>query len=131
MVWYFDLRRRASDASAALGDLAGRQPIRNIPVGFIGFSQAGWVIPMAAKSNRASAFMVIVSGPVVTTREQMRFQCLTRNDAKFWNKYTEDEAREHIRNVPDPFPFLRGGSVTTTRGASCGQRSQESMHLRL
>jgi pimeloyl-ACP methyl ester carboxylesterase len=108
----------ASDASAALGVLTGRQSIRNIPVGFIGFSQAGWIIPMAAKSNRAAAFMVIVSGPVVTTREQMRFQVLTRNDANFWNKHTEDEVREHIRNDPDPFPFGDTDPVDTLRDLS-------------
>lgn len=108
----------ARDASAALDVLAGRLSARKIPIGFIGFSQAGWIIPIAASDNRATGFMVIVSGPVVTTREQMRFQLLTGNDAGFWSRHTEEEAREHIRNDPDPYPFIDTNPVDALRELS-------------
>lgn len=110
----------ASDASAALASLVNRKSIRNMPVGFFGFSQAGWIIPMAARSNRAAQFMVIVSGPVVTTREQLRFQFFSESEgrATFWNTHTEAQAREHIRNDPDRFPFTDTDPLDTLEGLS-------------
>ena len=39
----------AKDASAAVNLI--NQRIKNMPVGLVGFSQAGWIIPMAAEQN--------------------------------------------------------------------------------
>jgi len=72
----------------------------------MGFSQAGWIIPLAAKINRKVNFMVIFSGPVVNTLEQLRFQFYTNGNPGFWDTHTETEAREHIRNDPDRYQFV-------------------------
>ena len=96
----------AGDASAAVNALIAHLPSNRGPAGLLGFSQAGWIIPLAAKANPAVKFMVLFSGPVVTTREQLRFQFLTAGDPKFWDVHSEAEARTHMRDDPDRFQFV-------------------------
>lgn len=95
----------AADARAATNALAARLPARQGPIGLLGFSQAGWVIPLAATKNPAVGFMVLFSGPVVSAREQLRFQFFTNGDRRFWETHTEAEAREHLRHDPDRYQF--------------------------
>jgi pimeloyl-ACP methyl ester carboxylesterase len=99
----FDLL--AADASVAVTALSARLPDGHLPTGLLGFSQAGWIIPLAAKKNPSVRFMVLFSGPVVTAREQLRFQFFTEGNRAFWDTHTEADAREHIRNDPDKYPF--------------------------
>jgi pimeloyl-ACP methyl ester carboxylesterase len=95
----------ASDAAAALRELARRLPRDRVPVGLIGFSQAGWIIPIAATRSPEAEFIILWSGPLVTTLEQLRFQFLTEGKANFWNQHSEAEAREHVRSDPDRYQF--------------------------
>ncbi len=96
----------ATDAAAAVKELARRLPRDSrVPVGLIGGSQAGWIIPLAALRSPDVSFMVIWSGPLVTAREQLRFQFYTDGKADFWDHHTETEAREHIKSDPDRFQF--------------------------
>lgn len=94
----------AKDAAAAAMELARYLPSR-IQLGLLGFSQAGWVIPMAASKNTKVDFMVFFSGPVATTLEQLRFQFYTNGNSKFWDTHTEADARAHISNDPDRYQF--------------------------
>ncbi len=95
----------AGDASAAVNVLSAHLPAKQGLIGLLGFSQAGWIIPLAATKNRAVRFMVLFSGPVITAREQLRFQFFTEGKANFWETHTEAEAREHLRNDPDRYQF--------------------------
>lgn len=95
----------ASDASAASYALLANLPASCGPLGLMGFSQAGWVIPIAAKKNPKINFMIIFSGAVVNTLEQLRFQFYTQGNSNFWDTHTEAEAREHIKNDPDRYQF--------------------------
>ncbi len=95
----------AVDASAAVNVLSSHLSARQGPIGLMGFSQAGWVIPLAANKNRTVRFMVLFSGPVVTAREQLRFQFFTQGNLDFWATHTEAEAREHLHNDPDRYQF--------------------------
>ncbi|OGX89991.1 alpha/beta hydrolase family protein [Hymenobacter coccineus] len=95
----------AADASAAATALAAQLPAQHGPVGLAGGSQAGWVIPLAATQNPAVGFMVLFSGPVVSVREQLRFQFFTNGDRRFWETHTEAEARAHLRHDPDRYQF--------------------------
>jgi uncharacterized protein len=79
---------------------------KNIPIGLLGFSQAGWIIPLAAAGNQNVNFMVIFSGPVITAKEQLRFQFFTKGNVNFWDTHTEAEAREHILKDPDMYEFI-------------------------
>ena len=101
-----NLETLASDASAAAKELSMHLTVKDIPLGLLGFSQAGWVIPLAAKNDIKLQFMVLFSGPVATTLEQLRFQFYTQGNSSFWDTHREAEAREHIRNDPDRYQFV-------------------------
>ncbi len=100
-----NLNLLALDASAAINSLREQLPTKQRKLGLMGFSQAGWIIPIAAKINRNVRFMVVFSGPVVTTLEQLRFQFYTEGNQNFWDTHSEAEAREHVRSDPDRYQF--------------------------
>lgn len=99
-----NLNLLAKDANAATQLL--HQKVHNIPIGLIGASQAGWIMPIAAQANQDVDFMVLFSSPLITTREQLRFQFFTNGRADFWECHTEAEAREHVFNDPDKYEFV-------------------------
>jgi pimeloyl-ACP methyl ester carboxylesterase len=98
-----NLHLLAQDARAAVKLL--KQKLPSLPLGLLGFSQAGWIIPLAATANPLVEFMVLFSGPTVTTLEQLRFQFYTAGRTDFWEHHSETDAREHIQNDPDRFQF--------------------------
>jgi pimeloyl-ACP methyl ester carboxylesterase len=98
-----NLQLLAQDARAAVNVL--KQKLPSLPIGLLGFSQAGWIIPLAAIDNPLVQFMVLFSGPTVTTLEQLRFQFYTAGRTDFWEHHTEADAREHLQNDPDRFQF--------------------------
>jgi uncharacterized protein len=115
-----NLQLLAGDAAAATRELMRRLPAGHGPVGIIGFSQGGWIVPLAAKLNADIAFMVLWSGPLVTTHEQLRFQDFTEQQPNFWDHHTESQAREHIDSTAndrlrfaddDPIDALKDLSV--------------------
>lgn len=101
-----NLKLLALDASAAVNTLLAHLPAKHSYLGLMGFSQAGWIIPLAARENPKVNFMVVFSGPVVTTLEQLRFQFYTQGNSSFWDTHTEAEAREHVRSDPDKYQFV-------------------------
>ena len=94
------------DANAAVNIFRAHLKNNKMPIGLVGFSQAGWIIPIAASNNPQIAFMVMFSCPTITTLEQLRFQFYTNGNNKFWDNHTEADAREHVFNDPDKYPFL-------------------------
>jgi len=98
-----NLNLLARDANAAVATL--KKFNSDLPLGFLGFSQAGWIIPIAASQNHQIDFMALFSCPIITTLEQLRFQFYTNGDADFWNSHTEADAREHVKNDPDRYQF--------------------------
>tara|TARA_R110000868_G_scaffold284033_1_gene544527 strand:- start:3804 stop:4703 length:900 start_codon:yes stop_codon:yes gene_type:complete len=95
----------SDDASAAVDIFKTYLKDKNTPIGLIGFSQSGWIIPIAASKNPKIEFIVLYSCPTITTLEQLRFQFYTNGDNNFWENHTELEAREHIRNDSDRYQF--------------------------
>lgn len=93
----------AKDASAAVNKL--QELAEDLPSGLVGYSQAGWIIPMTATLNPSVDFMVVFSGPTITSLEQLRFQFHTNGDPNYWENHSEAEARQHIKNDPDRFQF--------------------------
>lgn len=94
------------DASAAVNTLMADLANKHIRIGLIGCSQAGWIIPLAAKKNDNVNFMVIFSGALVTVREQLRFQFYTNNNPNFWDTHSEEDTRKHILNDADKYQFI-------------------------
>lgn len=100
-----NLNLLALDASEASNTLLKYLPAKGIEIGLIGFSQAGWVIPLAASKNPKLNFIILFSGPVVTTLEQLRFQFYTQGNVAFWETHTEADVRLHIKTDLDRYQF--------------------------
>lgn len=98
-----NLNLLAKDASSAVDLLKKKEG--DLPIGLVGASQAGWIIPIVASQNQLVDFMVLFSSPTITTLEQLRFQFYTNGRADFWDNHTEKEVREHIKNGPDRYQF--------------------------
>jgi len=108
----------AGDASAALKELERRISSPQTPVGLLGVSQAGWIIPLAAVRTPDVKFMILWSGPLVTTLEQLRFQFLTDGKTDFWDHHSESEVREHVQSDPDRYIFAATDPVDSLRKLS-------------
>jgi uncharacterized protein len=93
------------DANAAVTTFRTYLNAKKTPIGLVGFSQAGWIIPIAASKNSQVEFMVLFSCPTITTLEQLRFQFYTNGDNNFWESHTESDAREHTKNDQDKYQF--------------------------
>ncbi|MFP3592420.1 alpha/beta hydrolase family protein [Chryseobacterium sp. SIMBA_038] len=94
------------DASAAVNILSTYLSNNQIPLGLIGGSQAGWIIPLAAEKNKKVKFMTIFSGALITVKEQLRFQFYTNGNSNFWDTHTEEDARKHTMTDPDKYEFI-------------------------
>ncbi|MFV8268869.1 alpha/beta hydrolase family protein [Flavobacterium sp. GT2N3] len=100
-----NLNLLSQDANAAVNIFRTYLKDKKIPIGLVGFSQAGWIIPIAASKNPQIEFMVLFSCPTITTLEQLRFQFYTNGNNNFWENHMEAEAREHIKNDSDRYQF--------------------------
>lgn len=96
-----NLNLLADDAAAAMRMLQGEKPLRETPLGFIGASQAGWIIPLAALKSPEARFMVLWSGAVETTHEDVLFENVALPDPDFWSHHTHDEVRAMMAATPD------------------------------
>ncbi|BFM43082.1 hypothetical protein CFS9_17230 [Flavobacterium sp. CFS9] len=103
---FSNLNLLSLDASAAVNALAEHLSNKQISIGLIGGSQAGWIIPLAAEKNKKVKFMTIFSGALITVKEQLRFQFYTNGDKKFWDTHSEEDARKHILNDKDRYEFI-------------------------
>ena len=100
-----NLNLLSHDANAAVNTFRTYLKDRKTPIGLVGFSQAGWIIPIAASKNPQIEFMVLFSCPTITTLEQLRFQFYTNGNSHFWGTHSEGEAREHLKNDADRYQF--------------------------
>lgn len=98
-----NLNLLAKDANAAVNVI--QQESKTLPIGLVGASQAGWIIPIAATENPSIDFMVLFSSPTITTLEQLRFQFYTNGREDFWENHTKADARQHTLNDPDKYQF--------------------------
>jgi dienelactone hydrolase len=103
---FSNLNLLSLDASAAVNTLAKSLSNDKTPIGLIGGSQAGWIIPLAAEKNKKVKFMAIFSGALITVKEQLRFQFYTNGDTNFWDTHSEEDARKHVFNDPDRYEFI-------------------------
>ncbi|CAM4241491.1 alpha/beta hydrolase [Cytophagaceae bacterium 50C-KIRBA] len=101
-----NLNLLSKDANAAVNTFRTYLKEKKIPIGLIGFSQAGWIIPLTASKNPQIEFMVLFSCPTITTLEQLRFQFYTNGNNDFWGNHTDADAREHTKNDPDKYQFV-------------------------
>jgi len=103
---FSNLNLLSLDASAAVNSLSKYLSNDQIPIGLIGGSQAGWIIPLTAEKNKKVKFMTIFSGALITVKEQLRFQFYTDGDKKFWDTHSEEDTRKHVFHDPDRYEFI-------------------------
>lgn len=106
----------AKDARAALNKIKNYS--NGTPIGLLGFSQAGWIIPIAANNNPLVNFMVLFSCPTITSLEQLRFQFYTNGNTNFWVNHTEEDVRNHIKNDSDRYQFISTDPMVALRNIS-------------
>lgn len=111
----YNLDLLATDVQEALKTLKEIIHNDNIPMGLMGGSQAGWVIPIAADKYKKTDFIVLLSGPVIPTLEQLRFQFFTNGNRNFWDTHSENEVRQHISNAQDKFQFVNTDPVKSLK----------------
>ncbi|WP_420411724.1 alpha/beta hydrolase family protein [Roseibium sp.] len=69
----FSMQDRANLADAALERLTSLLEIQNSAFGFLGFSQAGWVLPHVGQANGRADFLVLVGGAIDWQRQGQYF----------------------------------------------------------
>ena len=65
-----DIEDLARDAAAVAARLAEETGLRPDQIGFVGYSQGGWVGPVAAALHDDTAFVISIAGPGTTPREE-------------------------------------------------------------
>jgi uncharacterized protein len=72
----------ASDVAAGVRFLRTRPEIDPKKIGLAGWSQAGWILPLAARELGDVTFMALFSGPVCTVGEEMYYSDLAENTTR-------------------------------------------------
>lgn len=94
-----NLNLLAEDAVNALRAAKAVRPLSKIPWGYVGISQAGWIIPIAATGTPRPSFIGLWSGPVCTVSEEMHFSRWAENDLDFWNKHSPEEVEKYMQSA--------------------------------
>lgn len=104
-----NLQRHAEDAIAGVEFLAARPEIDATRIGLIGFSQAGWIIPLAASQSESITHLVVLSGPVASTSHESMFSNYT-HDGDSSKDFDDALITEQLRKLDpsgfDPLPIL-------------------------
>lgn len=97
---------RADEALAAFNMITSQRPRSAGKIGFLGFSQAGWVIPKVAQTAPDHAFGVIIGG-AVNWQDQGAFYTRQRllaegkSDPEITDEITRRNARDAVTFAPD------------------------------
>jgi uncharacterized protein len=110
----FDLL--AADADGAVNAMRKRPEIDAARIGFLGTSQAGWVVPLAiVRAQHRVAFSALADGPAVTTNEEGQWSRLAGEDASNPPPLTKKKRAEITAQLQpsgfDPVPLLRQMTV--------------------
>lgn len=100
----------AADAIAALRGAAAHPRIDGGHLGLYGFSEGGWVVPLAAAGASDVAFTLIASGPAVSTGEDEAYDRLTGIASCASTGLTPEEVDAEMARVSpsgfEPAPYL-------------------------
>jgi len=98
----------AGDVAAAVRFLRTRPEIDPRRVGLAGASQAGWILPEAARVLGEVAFLVLLSGPICTVGQEMYYSDLVENNTTR-SLQEADALLPSFQGAPgyDPLPVLQ------------------------
>lgn len=94
-----NLRLTAQDAIAGIHFLKSRPEVNADQLGLIGFSQAGWVIPLAASLSEDITYFIVLSGPITSVGHEGVYSSYT-NDGESAENYSQEEISERLANTP-------------------------------
>jgi dienelactone hydrolase len=105
----FDLL--AADTLAGVEALRRRPDVDKSRVGLVGYSQAGWIAPLAASRSSDVAFVVLISGPAVSVGEEIYYSRLAGEDPGSEQGLSDAEIDRRMRQFKgpdgyDPVPVL-------------------------
>ena len=103
----------AADADGALHALATRKDIDPDRLGFIGASQAGWVVPLAVvRADRPVRFTALADAPVVSHGQEQLYSHLTGEEGGHPSGLPNHTVLRRVRQAGpsgfQPLPFLQG-----------------------
>jgi uncharacterized protein len=103
----------AADADGALHALATRPDIDPDRLGFIGGSQAGWVVPLAVvRADRPVRFTALADAPVVSHGQEQLYSRLTGEEGGHPSGLPGHTVLRRVRQAGpsgfQPLPFLQG-----------------------
>jgi len=121
----------AADADGAVNAVRKRSEIDPAKVGFLGTSQAGWVVPLAVvRSQHHVAFIAMADSPAVTTGEEAQWSQLAGEDSSNPPALTRAKRDELTRKLHpngfDPVPLLEQVAVPGVWVYGREDRSQPS-----
>ena len=99
----FDLL--ATDALAGVAALKARKDVDPKRIGLLGFSQGGWIAPLAASRTSDVAFVVTVSGPAVSVGEEIAYSRLAGEDPGSEQGLSDDEIDRRMRDFRGPHGY--------------------------
>ena len=94
-----NLNLMAQDAIAGVKYLKSRPEINGEQIGLTGFSQAGWVIPLAASQSEDISYFIILSSPVTSVGHEDIYSSYT-NDGESTNNYSQEEISKRLADAP-------------------------------
>ena len=94
-----NLNLTAQDVIAGVEYLKSRPEIKGDQIGLTGFSQAGWVIPLAASQSEDIAYFIILSGPITSVGHEDIYSSYT-NDGESSENYSEEEISKRLADTP-------------------------------
>jgi uncharacterized protein len=97
----------ASDIAAGVRYLRTRPEIDPKRIGLAGASQAGWILPLAARELGDAAFLVLYSGPVCTVGEEMYYSDFAENTTRPLAEVSALMPAFHGPHGYDPVPVLQ------------------------
>lgn len=129
----------ASDAAAAMRTLRSHPETAHLKAGYLGLSQAGWVVPLALTKAASADFFVLWSGPVCKVSEEIEAGIGTGGNAsddatarKFIDRLRAEgrdtDPRDSLRGVSIPGLWIYGGQDETIPVALSIERLQGLIH---
>lgn len=94
----------ASDASAAIDYLAGREDLAGVQLGIAGHSEGGMIAPMVARENEEVDFIALLAGPGTPIDELMLEQSRLISEA---SGVPEEVARLNRQFLGEAYAYLK------------------------
>jgi dienelactone hydrolase len=105
----------ATDALAAVDALRARDDVDPARIGLIGFSQGGWISPLAASMGSTVAFVVSVSGPAVSVGEEIAYSEIAGEDPGSVKGLTDEEIDRRMASFRGPHGYDPGPVLARLR----------------